>query len=156
MPPKKTSAAMNKKGISEKGKIKELMEQPTVKVEKIAFSFTATANLNDGGEIAGNVPYLWASKNSMIRCALTYGDTVIVQTINEDKKLLASKTFSMLSLFSCFYSIDEGTKGNGSSVFRVSLSVSFSINGCDTSYCVSSGAQLNCLRCKSSIYFCRL
>ena len=93
MPPKKTPAAVNKKGMSEKGKIKELMGQTTAKVEKIAFSFTATANLNDGGEIAGNVPYLWASKNSMIRCALTYGDTVIVQTIKEDKKLLASMFF---------------------------------------------------------------
>lgn len=92
MPPKKSSSAANKKGMSEKGKIKESIGQPTVKVEKIAFSFSATANLNDGGETAGNVPYLWASKNSMIRCALTYGDTVIVQTIKDDKRFLASKS----------------------------------------------------------------
>lgn len=91
MPPKRTSAVANKKGISEKGKIKESVGQPAVKVEKIAFSFTATANLNDGGEVAGNVPYLWVSKNSMIQCALKYGDTVIVRTMKDEKKLLASR-----------------------------------------------------------------
>lgn len=95
MPPKKESSKKNtasgKKLGTEKGVGSGNDGKSTMKPEKIAFSFTANANLNDGGETAGNVPYVWVSKASMMRCALTYGDTVIVQSMKENSRILASE-----------------------------------------------------------------
>ena len=97
MPPKKESNKKNsiagKKEVTEKGVGSGNDGKTAMKPEKIAFSFTADANLNDGGETAGNVPYVWVSKASMVRCALTYGDTVIVQSMKEGSRILASEYF---------------------------------------------------------------
>lgn len=38
----------------------------------------------------GKCPYIWVSKESMIRCTLSYGDTVIVQSMKEGAKIIAS------------------------------------------------------------------
>ena len=98
MPPKKDvgkkTASSGKKPVVDKKASSSNENKPAVKPEKISFSFTASANLNDGGETAGNVPYLWVSKASMIRCALTYGDVVIVQSMKEGSRILASRCIS--------------------------------------------------------------
>lgn len=86
----KKLSAVGKKGIAEKARNGDGSANSMVKPEKIAFSFTAMANLNDGGRVAGSVPYIWVSKESMIRCALSYGDTVIVQSMKEGAKIIAS------------------------------------------------------------------
>ena len=95
MPPKrevsKKNATAGKKPVAEKGVGSGNDGKTATRPEKIAFSFTANANLNDGGETAGNVPYVWVSKASMVRCALTYGDTVIVQSMKEGSRILASE-----------------------------------------------------------------
>lgn len=83
---------VGKKGIAEKARNGDGSANSGVKPEKIAFSFTATANLNDGGRVAGSVPYIWVSKESMIRCALSYGDTVIVQSMKEGARIIASRS----------------------------------------------------------------
>lgn len=98
MPPKKDvgkkTASSGKKPVVDKKASSSNENKPAAKPEKISFSFTASANLNDGGETAGNVPYLWVSKASMIRCALTYGDVVIVQSMKEGSRILASRCIS--------------------------------------------------------------
>ena len=87
----KKNPIAGKKAVTEKGVGSGNDGKTAMKPEKIAFSFTADANLNDGGETAGNVPYVWVSKASMVRCALTYGDTVIVQSMKEGSRILASE-----------------------------------------------------------------
>lgn len=63
------------------------------KPEKIAFSFSANANLCDGGVSIGNSHCVWISKLSMIKCGLSYGDVVIVQTMKDTTRIFSSKSF---------------------------------------------------------------
>lgn len=64
---------------------------PVLKMNKIAMSFTATANLNSASVGMGNQPTIWLSKNAMIRCALNYQDIVIVQTEKQEGRVFCSK-----------------------------------------------------------------
>lgn len=87
MPPKKD----REKKIPSSSTKKNSNTSNVVKPEKIAFSFTANANLNDGGSSTGNNHSLWISKQAMIQCGLSYGDIVIVQTMRDNNRIFCSK-----------------------------------------------------------------
>ena len=95
MPPKKE---VGKKANPANTK-KDAKQSNVLKPEKIAFSFTANANMNEGGMSVGNMHYVWISKAAMIKCGLSYGDIVIIQTIRNNNRVFCSKQF----YFSCCY-----------------------------------------------------
>ena len=66
---------------------------PVVKTNRIAMSFTATANLNSASVGMGNQPTLWLSKATMIRCSLIYQDIVIVQSEKQEGRIFCSSCF---------------------------------------------------------------
>lgn len=92
---KKGATNSGKKGISAKPS-QSSRESTTVKREKIAFSFTANANLNDGASTSPGSEIVWISKLSMIKCGLSYEDTVIVQTIVDGVRAFMSNRIRLL------------------------------------------------------------
>ena len=87
MPPKKE----REKKVTSSSTKKNTNSSTVVKPEKIAFSFSANANLNDGGVSSGNNHSLWISKQAMIQCGLSDGDIVIVQTMRDTNRIFCSK-----------------------------------------------------------------
>ena len=87
MPPKKE----REKKVTSSSTKKTTNSSNVVKPEKIAFSFSANANLNDGGVSSGNNHSLWISKQAMIQCGLSYGDIVIVLTMRDADRIFCSK-----------------------------------------------------------------
>ena len=107
MPPKKE---VGKKANPVNTK-KDAKQGNVLKPEKIAFSFTANANMNEGGVSVGNMHYVWISKAAMIKCGLSYGDIVIIQTMRNNNRVFCSKHFILFLLyFSCHYTVAESTK----------------------------------------------
>ena len=101
-----------------------------VKPEKIALSFTANANLHDGGMSLGNSHSLWISKSAMIKCGLNYGDTVIIQTGKDNTRIFCSKYFLVVFPIAASVQLQKGLKDTdvqcSDSLFRC-LSPSMSI-----------------------------
>lgn len=100
------------------------------KPEKIALSFTANANLCESGTIIGNNQCVWISKPAMIKCGLSYGDTVIIQTSKEGNRIFCSKSFYFVFDIAASVQLQKGLKESevvcSDSLFRC-LSPSMSV-----------------------------
>lgn len=87
---KKSSAIVGKK-ITPKVGTQSSAAANVVKRDKLVMSFNANANLNNAALPVAGSELVWLSKVSMIKCGLTYGDTVIVQTMVDGNRIFASR-----------------------------------------------------------------
>ena len=97
MPPKNEN---KKKGGStgaklqvSKGNPQKSAPTPILKSDRIAMSFSGTANMNGSSVGTGIPPTVWVSKNAMIRCGLTYEDIVIIQTERNSNRVFCSTVY---------------------------------------------------------------
>ena len=94
MPPKnenkKKSGSTGAKPQASKGNPQKNAPAPILKSDRVAMSFSGTANMNSSSVGMGIQPTVWVSKNAMIRCGLTYEDIVIIQTERNNSRVFCS------------------------------------------------------------------
>lgn len=106
---KKSSAIAGKK-ISPKVGTQSSAATNAVKRDKLVMSFTASANLNSSALPVAGCELVWLSKASMIKCGLTYGDTVIVQTMIDGNRVFASNGMFVRFILAASVRLDKGLK----------------------------------------------
>lgn len=106
---KKSSAIAGKK-ISPKVGSQSSAAANVVKRDKLALSFTANANLNNAAPPVAGSELVWLSKAAMIKCGLTYGDTVIVQTMVDGNRIFASNVCFEHYKIAASARLDKGLK----------------------------------------------
>ena len=106
---KKSSAIVGKK-ITPKLGTQSSAAANVVKRDKLVMSFNANANLNNAALPVAGSELVWLSKVSMIKCGLTYGDTVIVQTMVDGNRIFASRYSIMQFRIAASVRLDKGLK----------------------------------------------
>ena len=106
----KKSSAIAGKRITPKTGTQSSAAANVVKRDKLVMSFNANANLNNAAIPVAGSELVWLSKVSMIKCGLTYGDTVIVQTMVDGNRVFASRYSIIQFRIAASVRLDKGLK----------------------------------------------